>query len=277
MKTSASTTLKTIMIAMMCIAFIDVNAQNNMKKEIKQTAGRNALGTFAPEFAHLNDDVLFGEVWNRQEQLSLHDRSLVTILSLMAQGITDSSLKYHLMTAKANGVTKQELSEVITHAAFYAGWPKAWAVFNLAKEVWTDATQSREEFQMSTPYPIGQPNDAYAKCFVGKSYLAPMDAEKGGPVNVTFEPACRNNWHIHHECTQVLICVAGRGWYQEWGKEPVEMTPGTVIAIPAEAKHWHGAAKDSWFQHLTYTTKVGKNASNEWLEPVSDEQYDKLK
>ena len=162
---------------------------------------------------------------------------------------------------------------MLTHAAFYCGWPKAWAVFNLAKEVWNSNIQTREEFQMSTPYPIGTPNDAYAKYFIGKSYLAPMDAEKGGPVNVTFEPACRNNWHIHHDCTQVLICVAGRGWYQEWGKKPVKMTPGTVIAIPAEAKHWHGAAKDSWFQHLTYTTKVGKAASNEWLEPVTDEVY----
>jgi 4-carboxymuconolactone decarboxylase len=264
---------KTITIVLWAMACINLNAQGNMKQVIKQTAGRNALGEFAPEFAHLNDDVLFGEVWNRQDELSLHQRSLVTVLSLMAQGITDSSLKYHLMTAKANGVTRQELSEMLTHAAFYCGWPKAWAVFNLAKEVWNSNIQTREEFQMSTPYPIGTPNDAYAKYFIGKSYLAPMDAEKGGPVNVTFEPACRNNWHIHHDCTQVLICVAGRGWYQEWGKKPVKMTPGTVIAIPAEAKHWHGAAKDSWFQHLTYTTKVGKAASNEWLEPVTDEVY----
>jgi 4-carboxymuconolactone decarboxylase len=267
---------KTITIFLWAMACINLNAQGNMKQIIKQTAGRNALGEFAPEFAHLNDDVLFGEVWNRQDELSLHQRSLVTVLSLMAQGITDSSLKYHLMTAKANGVTRQELSEVVTHAAFYCGWPKAWAVFNLAKEVWDSNIQTREEFQMSTPYPIGTPNDAYAKYFIGKSYLASMDAEKGGPVNVTFEPACRNNWHIHHDCTQVLICVAGRGWYQEWGKEPVKMTPGTVIAIPAEVKHWHGATKDSWFQHLTYTTKVGKAASNEWLEPVTDEVYSNL-
>jgi 4-carboxymuconolactone decarboxylase len=272
-------TKRLTILCLMAVTIVATNAQNNMinQKEIKQTAGRTALGEFAPEFAHLNDDVLFGEVWNRQHQLSLHDRSLVTVLSLMAQGITDSSLKYHLLTAKANGVSRAELSEVVTHAAFYVGWPKAWAVFNLAKEVWTDSIQTLEEFQMSTPYPIGKFNEAYAQYFIGKSYLAPMDAADGGPVNVTFEPKCRNNWHIHHQCTQVLICVAGRGWYQEWGKDPVEMTPGTVIAIPAEAKHWHGATKDSWFQHLTYTTKVGKDASNEWLEPVTDEQYLKLK
>ena len=248
------------------------------KKDIKQTAGRTVLGEFAPEFAHLNDDVLFGEVWNRQDEMSLHDRSLTTILSLVAQGITDSSLKYHLTTAKANGVTRQELAEMITHVAFYIGWPKAWAVLPMVKEIWGEqGVQTREEFQMSTPYPIGEPNTAYAKYFIGNSYTAPIDAPNGGPVNVTFEPGCRNNWHIHHDAVQVLICVAGRGWYQEWGKEPVEMTPGTVIAIPAETKHWHGAARDSWFQHLTYHTHVGKNSSNEWLEPVTDGVYGKLK
>ncbi len=105
---------------------------------IKQTAGRDALGEFAPKFAELNDDVLFGEVWSREDKLSLRDRSLVTVVALMAQGITDSSLKYHLMSAKKNGITKTEIAEIITHAAFYCGWPKAWAVFRLAKEVWTD-------------------------------------------------------------------------------------------------------------------------------------------
>ncbi|MBR1565760.1 MAG: cupin domain-containing protein [Oscillospiraceae bacterium] len=125
-------------------------------------------------------------------------------------------------------------------------------------------------------WPKGELNAAYAQYFIGNSYLAPLDAQNGGPVNVTFEPRCRNNWHIHHKSVQVLVCVAGRGWYQEWGKEPVVMRPGTVIAIPAEVKHWHGAARDSWFQHLTYMTKVEEGASNEWLEPVTDEVYDKL-
>ena len=105
---------------------------------IKQTAGRDALGEFAPKFAELNDDVLFGEVWSREDKLSLRDRSLVTVVALMAQGITDSSLKHHLMSAKKNGITKTEIAEIITHAAFYCGWPKAWAVFRLATEVWTD-------------------------------------------------------------------------------------------------------------------------------------------
>ena len=105
---------------------------------VKQTAGRDALGEFAPKFAELNDDVLFGQVWSREEQLSLRDRSLVTVTALMAQGLVDSSFQYHLMTAKKHGITKTEIAEVITHAAFYAGWPKAWAAFSMAKEVWKD-------------------------------------------------------------------------------------------------------------------------------------------
>ncbi|WP_301061296.1 carboxymuconolactone decarboxylase family protein [Phocaeicola sp.] len=250
------------------------------QKKIIQTAGRTQLGEFAPKFAELNDDVLFGEVWSRTDKLSLRDRSLVTLTSLISQGITDSSLTYHLQEAKKNGITRDEIAESLTHTAFYAGWPKAWAAFRLAKDVWAEdvaGEDAKAVFQRTTVYPIGEPNTAYVQYFIGNSYLAPMDAQNGGPVNVTFEPRCRNNWHIHHNSVQVLICVAGRGWYQEDGKEAVEMVPGTVITIPAGAKHWHGAAKDSWFQHLTYTTKAGENASNEWLEPVTDEAYDHLK
>ena len=104
----------------------------------KQTAGRTQLGDFAPKFAELNDDVLFGEVWSREEQRSLRDRSLVTVVALMSKGILDSSLKAHLINAKKNGITKEEMAEIITHAAFYAGWPNAWAVFRMAKEVYEE-------------------------------------------------------------------------------------------------------------------------------------------
>ena len=105
---------------------------------VKQTAGRDALGEFAPKFAQLNDDVLFGEVWSREDKLSLRDRSLVTVVALMAQGLTDESFRYHLMSAKKNGITREEIAEIVTHAAFYCGWPKAWAVFRMAKEIWKD-------------------------------------------------------------------------------------------------------------------------------------------
>ena len=104
----------------------------------KVTAGRDQLGDFAPKFAELNDDVLFGQVWSREEQLSPRDRSMVTVIALMAGGILDSSLQHHLQTAKANGITKEEISEIVTHAACYTGWPKAWAVFRMAKEVWAE-------------------------------------------------------------------------------------------------------------------------------------------
>lgn len=103
---------------------------------VRQSAGRDQLGTFAPKFAELNDDVLFGQVWSREEQLSLRDRSLVTVVALMAQGLTDESFRYHLISAKKNGITKEEMAEIITHAAFYCGWPRAWAVFRMAKEVY---------------------------------------------------------------------------------------------------------------------------------------------
>ncbi len=249
---------------------------------VKQTAGRDSLGEFAPKFAELNDDVLFGEVWSREDKLSLRDRSLVTVVSLMSQGLVDSSFQFHLMSAKKNGITKTEIAEILTHAAFYAGWPKAWAAFRMAKEVWaeeTTAEDAKTAHENSMLFPIGQPNDAYSKFFVGQSYLAPVSGKEFPIANVTFEPACRNNWHIHHAASgggQVLICVGGRGYYQEWGKDAVEMTPGTIITIPEGVKHWHGAAPDSWFSHLAFEIP-GTDASNEWLEPVSDEDYGKLK
>ena len=105
---------------------------------VKQTAGRDALGEFAPKFAELNDDVLFGQVWSREDKLSLRDRSLVTVVALMAQGLTDESFRYHLLSAKKNGITREEIAEIVTHAAFYCGWPKAWAVFRMDKGIWTE-------------------------------------------------------------------------------------------------------------------------------------------
>ena len=256
------------------------------QQKIKQTAGRTQLGEFAPKFAELNDDVLFGEVWSRNDLLSLRDRSLVTVVALISQGLTDSSLTFHLAEAKKNGITRTEIAEIITHAAFYAGWPKAWAAFRLAKDVWNEdtATDSKGEdakaaFQREMIFPIGEPNTAYAKYFKGNSYLARVSTEQVPIANVTFEPGCRNNWHIHHASKgggQMLIGVAGRGWYQEEGKPAQEILPGTVIHIPANVKHWHGAAADSWFAHLAFEVE-GENTSNEWLEPVTDEEYSKLK
>ena len=248
---------------------------------VKRTAGRDALGQFAPKFAQLNDDVLFGEVWSREEALSLRDRSLVTVVSLMAQGLVDSSFQYHLTTAKQNGITRQEIAEILTHAAFYAGWPKAWAAFRMATAVWTEEgeTDEKARHQQSMVFPIGAPNDGFAQYFVGQSYLQPLAAGPVGVYNVTFEPGCRNNWHIHQSQQgggQMLLCVAGRGYYQEWGQPARELHPGDVVNIPTGVKHWHGAAPDSWFSHLALEVP-GVNCSNEWLEPVSNEEYGKLR
>ena len=243
---------------------------------VKQTAGRDALNDFAPKFAELNDDVLFGEVWSREGMLSLKMRSVVTLAALISKGITDSSLKYHLTTAKANGITKSEMAEILTHLAFYAGWPNAWAAFRMAKEVYADG----DEQAHGGLFGLGEPNTAYAKYFTGSSYLKPLTVpgETVFLANVTFEPGCRNNWHIHRASSgggQILICVDGEGWYQEEGKEAVSLTPGTVITIPANVKHWHGAKAESWFSHIAVEVP-GSDCSNEWCEPVSDEWYSAL-
>lgn len=246
----------------------------------KITAGRDVLGEFAPKFAQLNDDVLFGEVWSRENELSARDRSLVTVTALMAQGLTDTSFGHHLQMAKENGITRSEIAEILTHAAFYAGWPKAWAAFRMAKDVWADeeTADEKQRHQNSMVFPIGAPNDGFAQYFSGQSYLAPVSTEQVKIFNVTFEPGCRNNWHIHHAAKgggQLLVCTAGEGWYQEEGKPAVSLTPGTVITIPANVKHWHGAKADSWFSHIAVEVP-GEDCSNEWCEPVTDEEYAKL-
>lgn len=214
-----------------------------------------------------------GEPHERKENSHIRDRSLVTVVSLMAQGLVDSSFQFHLISAKNNGITKEEIAEILTHAAFYAGWPKAWAAFRMAKEVWTEDTpveNAKEAHEKSMLFPIGKPNDGFAQYFSGQSYLAPLSTEQVGIFNVTFELGCRNNWHIHHATSgggQILVCVGGRGFYQEWGKEAQELHPGDVVNIPVGVKHWHGAASDSWFSHLAIEVP-GENCSNEWLEPV---------
>ena len=249
--------------------------------KITQTAGRNALGEFAPQFAHFNDDVLFGENWNNQD-IDVKTRSIITVVALMASGITDSSLKYHLQNAKNHGVTQKEIAAVITHVAFYAGWPKAWAVFNLAKEVWEtgegDLPYEEEAMRAHAKkmvFPIGAPNDGFAQYFSGRSFLAPISTSQVGIFNVTFEPGCRNNWHIHHKGGQILLCTDGEGWYQEWGQPARKLHPGDVVYIAPEVKHWHGATKDEWFTHVALEIPA-EGASNEWCEPVSDEQYEAL-
>ncbi len=242
---------------------------------IKQTAGRENLGNLAPKFAELNDDVLFGEIWSREDKLSLRDRSMITISALMAQGLYPQ-LKSHFIMGKKHGITKEEAVEIVTQLAFYTGWPKAWSTFPLINEVYSDENIKETH---GGAFGMGEPNVNFAKYFIGNSYLKMLGNTGGvGLANVTFEPRCRNNWHIHKAEKgggQILICVEGEGWYQEEGKSAQSLKVGDIVFIPANVKHWHGAKKDSWFSHIAVEIP-GENTSNEWLEEVKDEEYDKL-
>ena len=244
---------------------------------VKQTAGRDQLGGFAPQFAAINDDVLFGHVWSDQGGLGLKLRSIATITALVSKGLIDESFRYHLATARANGVGREEMAALLTHVAFYAGWPNAWAAFRMAADVYADCAdcEGRGGF-----FGLGEPNDAYAQYFSGRSFLKPLTdpTQTVFMANVTFEPGCRNNWHIHRAASgggQILVCVDGFGWYQAEGEPARLLRPGDVVTIPANVKHWHGAVKDSWFSHVAVEVP-GEETSNEWLEPVSDEQYGEL-
>ena len=212
---------------------------------------------------------LFGDIFAR-DNLTHADRELVTVSALSGLENVMPQLQAHVRGALNMGVSEEQLRNIpvaLKANGLMAEALRCEAAIAAAVDGKTDVVCAQ------SPWPVGEPNTAYAQYFVGNSYLAPME---GGMANVTFEPGCRNNWHIHHGVVQVLVCVSGRGWYQEWGKEAVELKPGVVVAIPEGVKHWHGAAADSWMQHLTYHTDVQPNASTEWLEAVSNEQYNKL-
>ncbi len=243
--------------------------------------GRAFNYTFAPATDYYLKAHLFGDIFAR-DNLSFADRELVTVSALAGiEGVTPQLLA-HVSGSRNMGVKDDELRALPQNLLSRVGADEAYRAAKAVAQVLGDPfdeTQRAREFRVGiadSPYPVGNSNTGFAQYFIGNSYLAPMDGANGGPSNVTFEPRCRNNWHIHHKAVQVLICVAGRGWYQEWGKPAVELRPGTVIAIPAEVKHWHGAAADSWMQHLAYMTRVEEGASNEWLEPVDDAAYDQI-
>ena len=217
-------------------------------KNQTRLSGRPFNYDFCPQDDHYLKAHLFGDIF-AGDLLSPADREIVTVAALSGLEGVEPQLAAH----KRGAVNMGNSQETVDSLCAWLG---------------------SEGYTLHSAWPKGNPNTAYAKYFVGNSYLADVG---GGVHNVTFEPGCRNNWHIHHKSVQVLVCVSGRGWYQEWGKEPVEMTPGMVIAVPEGVKHWHGAAKDSWFQHLAYNKDVKEGASNEWLEPVSDEDYSRLK
>ena len=220
-------------------------------------------------------DYFFGDIYSRGA-LDLRTRELLGYCVLTTLE-AESQLHSHYHGNITAGNSPEILTAAVIQCLPYIGFPAAIKALRIIKEETADA-DGKAAFQREMIFPIGEPNTAYAKYFIGNSYLAPISKEQIPFSNVTFEPGCRNNWHIHHATKgggQMLVCVAGKGWYQEEGKPAVQMLPGDVIHIPANVKHWHGAAADSWFAHLAFEVP-GENTSNEWLEPVTDEEYNRL-
>ncbi len=206
-----------------------------------------ALFDFAPAIDTYLKEHLFADIFARGV-LSYQEREIATIAALASIKGVEPQLDAHIKIGKNTGLSHKQIKEILTLASI----PKA------------------EMFS------IGESNTAYAKYFKGQSYLKRLSKDQVGIANVTFEPGCRNNWHIHHKGGQILIAMQGRGYYQEYGKPAQELKPGDIVNIPAETKHWHGAASDSWFSHLAIEVPA-EGSSTEWLEEVSDKDYSKLK
>ena len=216
-------------------------------KNQTQLAGKPFNYEFCPQDDYYLKSHLFGDIF-AGDQLSAADREIVTVAALSGLEGVAPQLAAHKQGAVNMGNSKQLVDELC-----------AWLC--------------DEGYTLNTKWPKGEPNP-YGKYFIGQSYLADVG---GGVMNVTFEPRCRNNWHIHHCSSQILVGVGGKGWIQFEGKEPQAINEGDVIRIPPEVKHWHGAAADSWFSHLSITVNTCEGAGSEWLEPVSDEEYSKIK
>ncbi len=240
------------------------------KKNQTQVSGREFNYDFCPQDDYYLKAHLFGDIF-AGDQLTAADREIVTVAALSGLDKVAPQLAAHKRGAVNMGNSQKLVDELCT-------W--------LDKESLTPSPSPKERGvdSLAAPFPKGEPNTAFAQYFIGDSFVAPIkptnlsenEATVMPIVNVTFEPGCRNNWHVHHGAHQILICVSGKGWYQEWGKAPIALTPGKVIDIPEGVKHWHGAQKDSWFQHYTTHVKTGGEESNEWLEPVTDETYKAL-
>ncbi|MBR1777179.1 MAG: carboxymuconolactone decarboxylase family protein [Alphaproteobacteria bacterium] len=226
---------------------LEYGAANQTKLTGREVKG--PLFDFAPAIDEYLKAHLFGDIFAR-DNVDWQTREVATIAMLSVRNGVESQLNSHIAVGKHNGLTDEQVAEIL----------------NVAQKA---AAQD-------ILFGFGQENMAYAKYFKGTSYLQPLNKEEVGIANVTFEPKCRNNWHVHHKSGQILLVTAGRGWYQEWGKPAQELHLGDVVHIPAEVKHWHGAAKDSWFTHIAMSVPA-EGASTEWLEEVGDSDYNKLK
>lgn len=229
---------------------------------------------FAPATDYYLKAHLFGDIFAR-DILTHAEREIVTVSALASLPGVESQLKSHISGAKNMGVSNEEIHAIPRVLAAKVGDMEAYRAAKAIAEVYGEPFSEGKPVEQMM-FPKGEPNTAYARYFIGNSYLAPLLSVGLTMSNVTFEPRCRNNWHIHHKGGQILICVGGEGWYQEWGKPARKLRPGDVVNILAEVKHWHGATADSWFQHIAISIPA-EGASNEWLEAVTDEEYGKLK
>ena len=207
------------------------------------------LFEFEPAIDKYLKEHLFADIFARGV-LSYEEREIATISALSSMSDVEPQLKAHIQIGLNIGIPQQKIDEILNLTGY---------------EVFKNQVFER-----------GDKNDAYAQYFKGQSYLKMLNNEGVNIANVTFEPCCRNNWHIHHKGGQILLVIQGRGYYQEWGQPARELKQGDVVNIPPEVKHWHGASKDSWFVHLAIEVP-SKGGFTEWLEPVSDEEYNKLK
>lgn len=220
---------------------------DNVQVELTGGHIKGGVFAFAPAIDQYLKEHLFADIFARGV-LTYQEREIATISALSSLEGVDSQLKSHIQIGKNTGLTDEQINAIL------------------------DLTKSAR----SGAFALGIKNNAYAQYFIGQSYLQPLTTEGVNSANVTFEPGCRNNWHIHHKGGQILLVTSGRGYYQEWGKPAQELKAGDVVNIPAGVKHWHGAASDSWFAHIAIAVPA-EGASTEWLEKVSDEEYSKLK
>ena len=220
---------------------------DNVQYELTGNHLKGGIFEFAPAIDQYLKEHLFADIFARGV-LTYQEREIATISALSSIPGLEPQLNSHIQIGKNTGLSDAQVNEIL------------------------DLTK----YSRSGAFAIGEKNTAYAKYFIGQSYLQPLTSEGVGVANVTFKPGCRNNWHIHHKGGQILLVTAGRGYYQEWGKPAQELKPGDVVNIPPEVKHWHGAAKDSWFAHVAIAVPA-EGSSNEWLEEVTDKEYAKLK
>ncbi len=229
---------------------------------------------FAPAIDYYLKAHLFGDIFAR-DILTFAEREIITVSALSSMSGVEPQLKSHIAGARNMGVSDAQLHAIPAVLAEKVGASEAYRAAKAIAEVFGEPFDEGKPIEQMM-FPQGELNTAYARYFIGNSYLAPLLSEGLPMSNVTFEPRCRNNWHIHHKGGQILICVGGEGWYQEWEKPARKLRPGDVVNIPAEVKHWHGATAGSWFQHIAIAVPA-EDASTEWLEPVTDEVYDQLR